>query len=303
MDKQKALIVGSTGKLGHAINPILERFFELDYCYKVLFEKSNNRNEIVYCGVSKKYFKLSKYKVIINCSWVAGVSHFSLIQNIKICDLLLNNSSSGVFIYLSSIDVYGVNNIDTYKCQPRTVFAINKMRVERSIFKINSNRNKFILRVGNYISQEQLKCDVISNEFLTNLDWFKNSNLVSPAVLVDKIYQFAISSQNTNKTIVENCVNSPNYTWGEIVESMNRSFRNPSKESVVLVKNSSGVVPFFFNYVNRSGGLSLNYSFLKINIFLILILSRLINKSKKHNNRTKPEEISFFRVYQDYTLR
>jgi len=303
LDKKRALIVGSTGKLGTAINSILENYFELDYCYKVEFENSNKTKGILYCLISKTSFDLSDYKIIINCSWVAGVSHLSLKQNIEICNLLLSNNSNGIFIYFSSIDVYGKNNIDTYECEPRTIFAINKLRVERSILNTETKRAKIILRVGNYISNEQLECDVSNTNFLLSLNRHKDSNIVSPDVLVNKICQFAIESYQSNQLILDNCVNSPNYTWGEIVDSINSDSINPNKKSDVLIQNSGGVIPFFFKYVSKSGNLSVNFSFLKIKVLLIMILSRFVKKSTNQHLKSQSDSVSFSRVYQDYTLR
>ena len=303
MNNQKALIVGSTGKLGSEISRILKLYFELDYCYKVEVENSSKTKGKVYCRISKQYFDLSNYKFIINCAWVAGVSHLSLKQNLEICDLLLSTNSNGVFIYFSSIDVYGQNNIETYKCQPRTIFAINKLRVEKLISKIPSKRAKIILRVGNYISNQQLECDVLNNNFLISLNRCKKSNIVSPTVVVDKIRQFAVGSYKVNKTLVENCVNSPNYTWGQILESINLDLRNSNEKSQILIQNSTGTIPYFFKYIKQNGDLSVSYSFLKIKVFLILILARFVYKPKKQNNKSQSAATSLIRVYQDYTIR
>jgi nucleoside-diphosphate-sugar epimerase len=302
MRKLKALIVGCTGKLGSELLKVLHDPFDLDVCLRLDTSRSSLMQAVVFCQKSKKQFRLDDYDVIINCAWVAGVSRKSLLENILISKLLLRGEKRGSYVYLSTIDVYGDNQIDAYQCSPRTVFAFNKLKTELAICETQSSRTKVVLRVGNFISIEQLAVDSMSQVFESQVDRARRANLVDVAALTLKIESIVKGHSESGRTLVLNCVSEPNRQWGEVIDTVKSAFTAQSSASIVFILNSKGPCPLVFRYVKNDGVVSIGVSLVTLRVFVLRLLSPFIAPPVARDIMHQ-SNIELKRFYQDYTVR
>jgi dTDP-4-dehydrorhamnose reductase len=301
MNKSKLLIVGSSGKLGSKLQMALKDKFDLDVCLHLDTFKSKRETGLIFCSYTKKSFALDLYEIIINCAWVAGVSIKSLHENILISQLLLKGNKNGAYVYLSTIDVYGNNEVDTYHCKPKTVFAFNKIKTEIAIRKIVSLRAKVIFRVGNYIPFEQISADSSNSVFQSYVDNNCLANLVDIDTLSNQIESISMKTLNSNEIILLNCVNKPNKKWGEVLSSLKRSTKEDVKVSRVSLMSSYGFFPIIFCYLKGTGSISLGASFVNFRVFATILISTFVARPILGSRVSS--DIEIVRLYQDYTLR
>jgi nucleoside-diphosphate-sugar epimerase len=302
MSKPRALIVGCTGKLGSALLGTLRDSFELDVCWRLDGGKSSTQPSVV-CGRTRDSFRLNDYPVIINCAWVAGVSSKSLRENIRISELLLGGARGGHFVYLSSIDVYGAHPISAYRCAPRSMFAFNKLDTELGIARCPSTRTKVVLRVGNFIPDEQLFADSASPVFVSQLDRSRPANLVGLGTLAAQIRSIASGPYEAGRVVVQNCVDEPNRTWGEVVdESLAAATPTGASASKVTVVGSKGMLPAVFKYLKQDGATAVGISLVRARVVIAQLLARFIEPPAPRG-ASPVGGVELHRVYQDYTLR
>lgn len=302
MRRSKALIVGCTGRLGSELLKVLHDPFDLDVCLRLDIARSSLTQCMVFCQQSKKEFRLDDYEAIINCAWVAGVSRKSVFENILISKLLLRGAKRGSYVYLSTIDVYGDNQIDADQCAPRTVFAFNKLKTELAICETESLRTKVVLRVGNFISAQQLAVDSMSPVFESQVDRTRRANLVDLAALTWQIESIVKEHSETGRTLVLNCVSEPNRQWGEVIDTVKSAYTAQASASMVSILSSKGPCPVVFRYPKKDGVVSIGVSLVTPRVFVLRLLSPLVAPPAAREVR-QHSSIELKRVYQDYTLR
>lgn len=302
MSKSKALIVGCSGRLGSALAQVLPGLFDIDICLRLDISRSSSQFGIIFCSQTKRSYNLDDYEIIINCAWVRGVSSKSLQENILLSELLLNGTRVGAYFYLSTIDVYGNNECDSMECAPQTIFSLNKLKTELAILKKSTLRKKIILRVGNFISLEQLAVDSLSLVFKAYIDRSKKSNLVDLTTLMQQIDLLAKMFFDSEPVIVINCLSHPNRRWGEVIDSVKHFQSENTQVSRVNILRSKGYFPLIFRYIKKNGVVSLGISFVTARVFLKIILSPFLVPPTQSNSFSL-DGVELQRVYQDYTLR
>lgn len=302
MRNSRALIVGCTGRLGSELLKVLHHSFALDVCLRLDTARSSLTPYAIFCEQSNKPFGLDDYEVIINCAWVAGVSSKSLRENILISKLLLRGTKRGSYVYFSTIDVYGENQIDSDQCAPRTVFAFNKLKTELAIHEMKASRAKVVFRVGNFIPAEQIAVDSMSPVFEFQVDRTRLANLVDLATLTWQIESIAKEPPECGRTVVLNCVNEPNRKWGEVIELVKSSRTVETCASMVSVLNSKGPCPVIFRYLKKDSAVTIGVSLVTPRVFVSKLLSSFVAPPAARDVR-QPSSIELKRVYQDYTLR
>ena len=300
--KSKVLIVGCTGRLGSELLKVLQDPFDLDVCLRLNPAQNLPETGLIFCEQSKKSFRLDDYEVVINCAWVVGVSSKCLNENILISKLLLRGTKRGSYVYFSTIDVYGDNQINGDRCAPRTVFAFNKLRTELAIHETETSRAKVVLRVGHFISAEQIAVDSMSPVFESHVDRSKQANLVNLVTLSLQIESIVKDPPKLGQTSVLNCVDEPNRKWGDVIDSVTSSRIVDIRPSLVSVLNSKGPYPVVFKYLKKGGVVLTEVSFVTLRVFISRILSPLVAPPVLRGPR-QPRSVEHDRVYQDYTLR